>query len=162
MLQCAPDLQFNFFTKSTMSLADAIQPKIVKNLKGTIAEKGTDVIFEAGIEGSPAPKCVWIKDNQQVWPQAGKFTITNQPGITRLTIHKATFQDNGQISALNLIRHQIIIKILLSIIYQSLNRVIYSRFKIQGSTSRSTERSAVALSSDPNSTVTLWSDLHSL
>jgi hypothetical protein len=37
-------------------------------------------------------------------------------------------------SALNLIRHQIIIKILLSIIYQSLNRVIYSRFKIQGST----------------------------
>lgn len=78
-----------------MSLADAVAPKIVKNLKGTIAEKGTDVVFEAGIEGSPAPKCVWIKDNQQVWPQAGKFTITTEPTKSRLVIHKANLQDSG-------------------------------------------------------------------
>uniref|UniRef100_A0A8D9FCB0 Titin n=1 Tax=Cacopsylla melanoneura TaxID=428564 RepID=A0A8D9FCB0_9HEMI len=78
-----------------MSLAGSTAPKIVKNLKGTIAEKGTDVIFEAGIEGSPFPKCTWIKDNQQVWPQANKFSITSGNGKSTLVIHRATLQDSG-------------------------------------------------------------------
>lgn len=78
-----------------MSLNDMVAPKITQNLKGTIAEKGSDVVFEAVVEGSPAPKTTWIKDNQQVWPQAGKTSISFENKKARLVIHKATFQDSG-------------------------------------------------------------------